>query len=160
VRKVVVLLMPERMEEAMDGEDGGLYDPGLVPVIQADKRGELEILDGHTIQHVFFFFFFTNFYGCCFTTFLFFPLLQIPFCFTNSSMAAVLQKRKLVVDSAGFIDGVAFNASTECDYFTIPQVIAEVRDKKSQDFALVENFTVRTPGADAMKAVTSFSKKV
>jgi hypothetical protein len=106
------------------------------------------------------FFFFTNFHGCCFTNFLFFPLLQIPFCFTNSSMAAVLQKRKLVVDSAGFIDGVAFNASTECDYFTIPQVIAEVRDKKSQDFALVENFTVRTPGADAMKAVTSFSKKV
>jgi len=76
---------------------------------------------------------------------------------TTSSKANV---EKLVLDSGAFIKQIKFE-SVETEYYTIPEVLQEVRDSKSRFYLETFPHTLkeRSPHPSATQAVSQFAKK-
>ncbi|KAJ0402874.1 hypothetical protein P43SY_000488 [Pythium insidiosum] len=66
----------------------------------------------------------------------------------------------LVVDSGAIIKGTNLGVLAE-NFWTVPDVLEEIRDKRSRAVLEALPFTLRTrePSAEAMKAVVNFSRK-
>lgn len=79
---------------------------------------------------------------------------------TANPVIAGIANRKLVLDTAAFIGRIQF-AQYGSEYFTIPEVIKEVRDGKARLFMESLPITVKTrePSPQAYAAVVEFSKK-
>ncbi|CAH0481987.1 unnamed protein product [Peronospora belbahrii] len=81
---------------------------------------------------------------------------------TVSSSTLIAEKKvlHLVIDSGAIIKGTNLAVLAE-NFYTVPDVLNEIRDKKSR--AILERlpFTLQTrePSAEAMKAVINFSRK-
>uniref|UniRef100_M4BE36 C3H1-type domain-containing protein n=1 Tax=Hyaloperonospora arabidopsidis (strain Emoy2) TaxID=559515 RepID=M4BE36_HYAAE len=80
-----------------------------------------------------------------------------------ASSRAVPTKKKvlhLIIDSGAIIKGTNVTDLAE-NFWTVPDVLTEIRDKKSRSLLERLPFTLQTrePSADAMKAVVDFSRK-
>lgn len=76
------------------------------------------------------------------------------------SVISGIPNRKLVLDTAAFIARVQF-AQFGSEYYTIPEVLKEVRDGKARIFMDSLPITIKTrePSAQAYTAIVEFSKK-
>jgi len=77
-----------------------------------------------------------------------------------SAVISGIPNRKLVLDTAAFIGRVQF-AHFGSEYYTIPEVLKEVRDGKARAFLESLPITIKTrePSATAYEAIVEFSKK-
>jgi RNA-binding protein NOB1 len=78
----------------------------------------------------------------------------------SSNVISGISNRKLVLDSAAFISRIQF-AQYGSEYYTIPEVLKEVRDGKARAFMESLPITIkpREPTIQSYNAVVEFSKK-
>ncbi|RKP09402.1 Nin one binding Zn-ribbon like-domain-containing protein [Thamnocephalis sphaerospora] len=72
-------------------------------------------------------------------------------------MATCSRAEYLVVDTGPLLKGASLT-SLATKLFTVPEVVAEVRDQKSRAILDTLELTVRTPSEEAMQAIIRFSK--
>lgn len=88
------------------------------------------------------------------------PVKKSSVALTAMPVIAGISNRKLVLDTAPFINRIQF-AQYGNEYYTIPEVLKEVRDGKARAFMESLPITIKTrePSPESYNAVVEFSKK-